>query len=114
MYDGKKLMAIELLALGEYTLTEIEKRVGIADSTLWRWRQDPEFNKAVQQAVRSRFSEEIGAAYNNLVKLAYTADSENVRLNATKEILDKGGITSKQEIDLTTNQDIVVEFIKPE
>ena len=111
-FSPQKTETLVRLANGE-TQSSIAKDLSMARTTIWRWLKDPEFVQALDKEVRSRFKEKAGNAVNNLFDLADNADSETVKLNANKEILDRAGYSVKHEIDVTNTNDIVVEFVNP-
>ncbi len=48
-WDGQTELAAQLVANGELTDTEIATEIGRDYSTLWRWRQNPEFAAKVEE-----------------------------------------------------------------
>lgn len=77
-FTGKQLRAIEMLARpdNELTLQEIADQLGINQSTLWRWRRNEDFQKAVTELAYSCLKDELP----NLFKaLADKAISGNVK-----------------------------------
>src|SRR5215218_8687430 len=67
--------AAHLLAAGDLSYPEIARRLGIARSVLWEWRQRPDFAERVEQLRRARFEEiERDALLNRRARLAALND----------------------------------------
>jgi transposase-like protein len=49
--NAKQLNAIKLLTIGNDSLEEIAKKCGVTRMTLWKWRQQPSFKKALEIAL---------------------------------------------------------------
>ena len=54
----------------------------------------------IQQDIRSKFTLVAPAAFDQLIDLAENADSEKVKLTAILEILDRGGFTKPNRVEL--------------
>jgi len=109
--DAIREKAVQIMANGNMTLGEMAEELGISDSTFYRLRQEPEFQNELRKEIRSRFAPYAQQAVNNIIRLANLADSESVKLAANKEILDKIGVGSKQEIEITGTQEITVDIV---
>ena len=72
----------------------------------------------IQEEIATQMQGFIPKAIQNLKQLAQSADSENVRLNATRDLLDRSGLkpVEKQEIHTTSGrlEDMTVEEIDAE
>ena len=73
------------------------QKAGVAERTLYRWRQDEAFRREVDQARADMFSRALGcmaegAASAALVlrHLCLKAKSENVKLGAARALLEQG------------------------
>lgn len=102
MAGGEKLskrkeMAIAVL-LTTPTLQEASKKIGVSYSTLWRWLQDPSFQKALKEAKKQA----VAQATSTLSKICHesvltlqeimndkTAPA-SARVSAAKTVLDSG------------------------
>lgn len=103
--------AIQMLAAGGFNCDEIYTACGISKSQYYRWRQQPEFQEAVKKEARTRFVDYVGNAISNIVEIANNDSvSDAVRLKANQDLLDRYGITIKQEIDLNAVQEIVIDI----
>ena len=109
--DTTRERAVQVMANGNQSIGEMAEELGISDSTFYRIRQDPTFQDELRKEIRSRFAPYATQAVHNIIRLANTADSENVRLSASKEILEKLGISSKQEHEINVTQEIVVDIV---
>ncbi|MBE9182416.1 helix-turn-helix domain-containing protein [Oculatella sp. LEGE 06141] len=96
----KKIQTISLLCQGE-SQAEISKIVGVAESTLCRWKADPEFETALKKAQRASREEGFAAATSLLanavpqaVMKAYELmegkSSPSIQLRAAQLLLDYG------------------------
>ncbi len=67
-FTGKQLKAIEMLARpdNELTLQEIADELGINQSTLWRWRRNEDFQKAVTELAYSCLKDELPNLFKSL------------------------------------------------
>lgn len=64
------------------------------------------------------FAINVPVGFNGIMELARNAENETVRLNACKELLDRGGLQLAQEMNLTidrgderTDEEIVAETL---
>jgi len=87
---------IAALACGA-TVAEAAKQVGINESTIWRWRRQPDFIKEVEGAKADliatavgRLSDSAAAAVGTLRELLADTSPPNVRLGAARAILELG------------------------
>ena len=71
-FTGKQLKAIEMLARpdNELTLQEIADELGINQSTLWRWRRNEDFQKAVTELAYSCLKDELPRLFKSLADKA--------------------------------------------
>ncbi|MBK5244305.1 MAG: hypothetical protein JJE18_04640 [Eubacteriaceae bacterium] len=95
MLDARQLKCIELKSIG-MTVTDIAKTVGISRTTYYEWNQLEEVRaeacKLEQEFISSTRAAVVGygpKAVSMLKNLAENADSEKIRLEATKTLLDK-------------------------
>ena len=79
-FTAQQLKAIELLAGGGLTLTEIQKAVPVAMDTLWRWRKDTAFIDAILNRSREMLREAMPAIYQTLAKKARKGDARHLRI----------------------------------
>ncbi|HEM2753213.1 TPA: hypothetical protein U0601_002228 [Streptococcus suis] len=95
----RQLKAIELLFEGRFKDYEIAKEVKVTPQTLVNWKKNPEFVDALRQmGVNYMHTTMISPLIKNQFKLAMTAKSEQVRQNATKDLLDRIGIGNEQHL----------------
>jgi len=112
-FTYKQLKAIELLARpdNELTLQEIADELGINQSTLWRWRRDENFQKAVTELAYSCLKDELPNLFKSLASKAIDGNVKAMELmlkyagNYVEKIetkvsgdLDLGGV-SDAELD---------------
>lgn len=108
--QAKWWKAVEMVAQGTYSFKEIEEAIGVSEATFWRWRCHKDFSDAVIERVQQQIAASAGLAFESIRKLAENADSETVKLNASKDLLSRGGIVDKKSIDINTTQDIQIGF----
>ena len=82
--------------------TEAARQIGIteASASTTGYRMKERLWGEIQDEIKDSIKTHVPMALHGLVKLADSADSETVRLNALKDLLDRGGLkpTDKQEI----------------
>ena len=71
-FTAKQLKAIEMLARpdNELTLQEMAVELGINQSTLWRWRRNEDFQKAVTELAYSCLKDELPRLFKSLADKA--------------------------------------------
>lgn len=111
-FTGKQLKAIELLARpdNELSLQEMAVELGINQSTLWRWRRNEDFQKAVTELAYSCLKDELPRLFKSLadkaiidgnvkameLMLKYAGDYvEKIETKVSGD-LDLGGITDEE------------------
>ena len=77
---GKKAKCIELLALGVLKQTEIAKELGVADSTICRWKKDPEFMEHVISRARCVLKESLPEVYKALRAGSKSGNDRHIKL----------------------------------
>ena len=82
--------------------TEAARQIGVGESSASTTgnRMKQRLWKEIEEEIADSIKTHVPMALNGLVKLAEGATSESVRLNAVKDLLDRGGLkpTEKQEI----------------
>lgn len=103
--NSKQKRAAEIIvAEPEKHLGDIAQELGVDFSTLWRWRQKPEFKEYEHELCLERFKD--------LEKLAIYKLKENAKNNnqkAIEYILDYIGYKPEEKIDIRSG-DIVVNI----
>jgi len=87
-----------LRARGE-TWASIAKQLGVAEKTVYAWQQNAEFRRLVEQyqaqvvdLARSILIDAVPRTAQEVARLAVEAESEHVRVQAAREILDRAGV----------------------
>lgn len=111
-FTAKQLKAIEMLARpdNELSLQEMAVELGINQSTLWRWRRNEDFQKAVTELAYSCLKDELPRLFKSLadkaiidgnvkameLMLKYAGDYvEKIETKVSGD-LDLGGITDEE------------------
>lgn len=81
-FTGKQLKAIEMLARpdNELTLQQIADELGINQSTLWRWRRNEDFQKAVTELAYSCLKDELPNLFKSLASKAISGNVKAMEL----------------------------------
>lgn len=93
------------------TQLEIADILGVNDETISRWKKSEEFQKELKRQQEKKFNQMATVAIRELNKLLTSAESETVKLNAIKDVLDRAGFkpTDKQEVDVN-GIDIKIDY----
>ena len=93
-----QMRALVLLVQGK-THREAAEAAGVSRARVSQWTKESPFRERLEQATTAQVSVEVRRlrsnvrmAINTLCDLAENAASENVRLNAAREILDRVGL----------------------
>jgi len=81
-FTYKQLKAIEMLARpdNELTLQEMAVELGINQSTLWRWRRNEDFQKAVTELAYSYLKDELPKLFKSLASKAIDGNVKAMEL----------------------------------
>ena len=107
LLNDSQYKCIELMITGEFTQKQIAEKINVTEKTICEWKKLDEFKKEKEKLLRESFSDVAPKVKAELYRLALKAESEQVKLNAIKDILDRAGLkpTDKQEIDLGNKED---------
>lgn len=110
--DDKKILALELIADGELSKTDVAKKVGIARQTLYEWLGNDEFIAKLDERLQSRkkfvekmFDGKLEFVVDKLYELATDDSNKRVQAQVLQYLADRslGRIPAKHE--LTTKID---------
>lgn len=102
--------ALELLIEGNMTYTEIAQEVGISRNTLKKIRDDEATAKIIQNITSSNLKIAVSKAGKTLIDLL-DAESETVRLQSARHILELGGIQVKDDMTSLIDKVIIIDDI---
>lgn len=81
--DDKRMYAIDLLATGNYTTTEIGKMVGVSRQSVWAWKKEPEFQAeldsrltAITAEANERLKAKMMPVFDELLNMALSDKTE--------------------------------------
>jgi phage terminase small subunit len=87
------------------------QRAGYADRAQGsKLLRDPRVIKAIQERMTDAIGVHAAAALGTVVKLAKSAKSDYVRLEAAKDILDRAGYKPPERVDHRLSGDLSVSF----
>ena len=92
------------------TYTEIAQEVGIARNTLKRIRDDEDTARLIKDMASGDLKIAVSKASKTLIELL-DAESETVRLQSAKHILDLGGIQVKDDMTSLIDKVIIIDDI---
>lgn len=105
MLKGKQRKCLELMLTGNFTQKEIAEKIGVTEQTITNWKKKDEFAEEYNAALKKRINLHAAVAFKTETELLRSADSDSVRLNAAKDILDRAGFKSRDEISLIQSAD---------
>lgn len=105
MLKGKQRKCLELMLTGSFTQKEIAEEIGVTEQTITNWKKKDEFAQEYNAALKKRINLHAAVAFKTETELLKSADSDSVRLNAAKDILDRAGFKSRDEISLIQSAD---------
>ena len=79
-WDARQVKAIELLATGTHTLTDVSKMCPVNKDTLWKWRKNPQFRDAIIVRARELLRDELPDVYKALVKKAKGGNVQHIKV----------------------------------
>jgi len=77
------------------TLKDVAKEIGIAHSTIWRWHQNPDFVKWINNQSFEMLKSSLNGVYRALVRKAESGDVHAIKLYLENigEFVEKSEIT---------------------
>jgi len=100
MLTEQQYKCIELMIEGNLTQKEIASELRIAEQTICVWKRIEEFRKEKDRLLKESFSDIAPSCKKELYRLATKAESEQVRLGALKDILDRAGYKPTDKLDV--------------
>jgi len=81
-WSKQQLLYMVILAdpFDERTEEEISKDIGVSRMTMWKWRQDEDFNAAAHDMLMKFLNGELRKVYKGLVKRAAQGEVEQAKL----------------------------------
>lgn len=79
-FTSKQAKAIELIATGELTDTEISIQIGVNKNTITRWRRLDGFMEEVIRRARKKLKEDMPEVYRSLSNHSKAGNSRHIRI----------------------------------
>jgi transposase-like protein len=109
----KQKQAIELLTTTDLTYTEVAERLGVHRNTLFRWREQEIFRRELERVLQMRvkfLDDRIRMEQENLFQKALNlidrAESEHVKADLIKYLMDRGLGKASTKVDITVEPKI--------
>ena len=102
MLNGKQKKCIELLVSGDMSQNEIAKTIGVIPGTISDWKKKDEFKEEYNRANKIVINSIVPKAVQTISSLL-NADSEQVRLAAAKDVLDRAGYKAQSDVKIDAN-----------
>lgn len=111
MLSAQQYQAIRHLIEGKKQ-DDVANEVGVSARTIRNWLQNEDFQKEYRKEVQKVMDFLSGEAINTLADLMRNSSSDNVRLNACRDILSRAGFdaTAKSKVELDTPEDIIIHI----
>lgn len=111
--NEKQLKAVWLLVQG-FSDKVIAEELKITEKTLEKWKKQEDFKQEYDKAMRHIFKELSAEATATMADLMRNSTSQNVRLQACKDILSRGGYDAKnmQEIEVKAPEAINITIVE--
>lgn len=101
MFSPRKQKAVDMLALGVHTYTEVAAECNVTQVTLRRWRAQPDFAEAVLEASRQLLKDRLPSIYNVLSDNAMTGSHQHIKLvlehlhklEELRQVAEEGSVT---------------------
>ena len=104
MLKPKQKKCIELLVEGQMTQREIAQAINITEKTISVWKSETEFSSELENATRLSIRS-LAAKAKNIMANLLNSDSDNVRFQAAKDILDRAGFKPQEKIEVSKSID---------
>ncbi len=102
MLSQEQVECLDLMVNSKLTQKAIAKKIQVSEQTICNWKKDPEFIAEHNKLLRASLRSVATKAARTLVDLL-KAESEQVRLNAAKDILDRAGFKPEEKVEINGN-----------
>lgn len=102
MLSPEQVECLDLMINSKLSQKQIAKQIKMSEQTICNWKKDAEFMAQYNKLLRSSLQSVAGKAVRTLVSLL-DADSEQVRLNAAKDVLDRAGFKPEDRLAINGN-----------
>lgn len=101
LYTGKKARLAEMLTNPEFdgTVTELCASVGVARSTFYKWMEDKDYLKYIENLIDKYTDSELSTVWKSLIRECEAGNIQAIKLYFEL----KGKYSNKVEIDGTIN-----------
>ena len=105
MLNSKQKKCIEMMALGDRTQKEIAEQLKVTEATICNWKKNEDFQTEYIEFMRQNLKGAVAKAFNTELQLL-NARSEMVRLLAAKDVLDRAGVRTDDNINANNDTDL--------
>lgn len=107
MLSAKQVKCLNLLLLGEMTQVEIAKELQVSENTISNWKKNEEFATEFDRMMRQSINATCSRALRTMIGLL-NSDSDSVRFQASKDLLDRAGYKAIEKLEVDANVDPIV------
>lgn len=101
MLNKKQKKCVELLISGKFKQAQVAEQCDVTRETVNKWlNHNEEFKKEYEKAMSESIQSLAPKAKYTMSKLL-DAESENVRFQAAKDILDRTGFKPKEQVEIS-------------
>lgn len=107
MLNEKQRACLNLMVTGEFTNKEIASEIKVSEQTLCNWKKNDEFMAEFDNLMRKAINQASAKAFKTMTELL-NSNSETIRLQASKDLLDRSGFKAIDKMEVETDATPVV------
>lgn len=105
--SNKMNKVIRLMISTNLTQKEIAKEIDIREETISRWKKEDRFIEQLNKE-EARCLKELTAPALRTLKSLLNAESESVRLQAAKDVLDRTGYKPPDKMEIGKQESVII------